>query len=189
MGVRGATRAERRRNRPAKVVPFVADESVMSAMRRLLLVLVGMGTLAAPRSQATSIETRPLRVLLVVSGEASPVHLAMARGFGAAVQDVLAEGGLTGAAVCIEDATPSHAAKEFSARRCDAIVVLGADRPRALRKLAARTLVGDLGRAFCYDSISLLLLEGNVAMEERFAAAFASALKRVQTQPRLLAGN
>src|SRR5437868_5628704 len=94
MGVRGATRAERRRNSPAQVSPFAVDESVMSAMRRLLLVLLGLGGLAAPRSQATSIETRPLRVLLVVSGEASPVHLATAHGFGVAVQDILAGGGL-----------------------------------------------------------------------------------------------
>jgi hypothetical protein len=158
-------------------------------MRTLIFVGLGIGACAAVFANAAPSETRPLRVLLVQAVEASPMHLAMAHGFGAAVQEALAGGSHTGTTVCIEDATPRDAAKEFTARRCDGVVVLGADRPRVLRKLTATTLVGDLGRAFCYDSISLLVAEEDAGTKKKLAAAFAIALKRAQTEPRLLAGN
>lgn len=77
----------------------------------------------------------------------------------------------------------SEAATLLQARRCDAVVVLGGERPLALRRVADRTFAGSLGRAFGFRPAYLLLSGADGARERGLAAAFPGALRALGRAP------
>lgn len=118
----------------------------------------------------------PVRLLVAIPEGAEAAGLLeqrLAEGFTAGLRAA----GEAGAEVVAMAATVHEAARRLRARDCDAVVVLGADRPTVLRKVACRTFAGTLGRRFAYRPAYLLMPGGDAAREDRLAEIFPRALR------------
>lgn len=145
-------------------------------MRWRALVAVSCAVASAAVGQPAAVVAAPeLRVCVVIpdgveEGAALPLRLAdrLAAALRAAGER---------AAVRVVAASSSEAAAGLQRRLCDAVVVLGADRPRALREVAGRTFAATLSRDFAFRPAYLFLPEGDDAAAERLAGSFGVAVR------------
>lgn len=147
-----------------------------SAFVTVLMLCTGLAIMAASALTMEVKASRELRLAVVDTRKPAVAHQAMHRAFatglGAAV------GRQCGAAVDVRvKVVPATEAKaSLTAGGCDAVLVLGDDRPWALRRLEAVTLAAMLDPDAGQQPVYLIVGDGDPALQELLAKAFSAVL-------------
>jgi hypothetical protein len=79
------------------------------------------------------------------------------------------------------------AAARLQAGACDAVLILGAERPRALRRTETATLATEFGTEGNFEPVYLVLAAGDVALQQLLTESFPLAVREVTLRSEVVA--
>ncbi len=136
------------------------------------LALVGAANLAKGEANRPDVE-----LVVVESGKANRTREEWQRAFLAQMKVELEKRGVHAVTIGSAVVSARGAAEQLRAGRCDGAVLVGDDRPFALRRLGGTTLAAELSRDDGRQSVYLFLGEGRgknqAALRESFDAVMA----------------
>jgi hypothetical protein len=147
------------------------------SMSVTLLLLSVAGMVVATSAWTMEVKAgRGLRLVVVDAQKASPARDAMHHAFVASLASAASKRAGSPIEISVRAVVATDARSRLNDGVCDAVLVLGEDRPAALRRLDALTLCGELDPESGTRPAYLIVGKDDASMRDLLAAAFANVL-------------
>jgi hypothetical protein len=145
---------------------------------RVLLALMLVSLAVATRGESSPAQ---FHMVIVEAAKPQPTREAWQRAFVASLHAALARApGVVRLELATQSAPPRVAAEQLRTGRCDAALLIGDDRPFALRRLTQPTLAATISFEDGRQSLFLIIGTADVILREALEKAFSTALADAQ---------